>query len=129
MAIGVGFELLVAPIRERGAQLRLRGRHAALAVDRGVAAAEHDFRLPVELAQQLRLPGVEDVGADRRDVAKGQNVQKLQALEALHHAGEGLNRARIADVAVLRDDRHVQMMLDEPGDGLRFARREAQPRA
>ncbi len=43
--------------------------------------------------------------------------------------GEGLDGLGVGEVAALRDGRHQQMVLDEPGDEVRLGSREAEARA
>ena len=102
MTLGVGLELGIGPIRKRPAQSLLRRSDAPLAVDRGMAAAEHDLGLPVERAQELTLPAVPYAWSDRANVGDGEREQHLQALLGLHDRGQRLGRTRVEEVAALR---------------------------
>ena len=129
MARGIGGELGLAHPRQPLAQRRLGASHALLALDRRIAARQHDLGLVIERAQQLALPAVPDARPHGLDVADGQDEQQLQAFERLHDARERLDRARIGQIAALRDRRHIEMMLDQPGDGLGLRRGESETRA
>ena len=83
----------------------------------------------VQIAQQLPLPAVENAGPDRTDIGDGQQQQQAQALGRLHDLDEILDRLGIGEVALLGDVRHHQMVTHQPGDGLRIALAEAEPRA
>ena len=129
MALGVGVELGVRPAGQRAAQRLLRRLHAGLAVDRRMAAAEHDFGFPIEGAQELALPAVPHARADRANVGDGQRQQHPEPLLRLHDRRQRFRRARIGKVAPLRHVRHDEVLLDEPGDVLGVGRRKAEPRA
>ena len=124
----VGIELLRAPVLHVGAEFRLRQFDAALPVHFREAAGEHRLGLVIERAQQLCLPGIPHAGADRADVGRSEDQQQLHALERLHDRGEILDRLAVGKVARLRDGRHHQMLLDQPGDCVGLGRREAEPR-
>ena len=111
------------------AQLGLRHRDALGAVDLGEAAGQHRLGLVIERAQELRLPAVPDAGPDRADVGGGQDGEQLHALQRLHHGGEVLDGLAVGQVARLRDRRHHEVLLDQPGDGLGVGRRQPEPRA
>ena len=128
MALGIGREGVVAPVGKRGAELVLRPPHPVHARELGMAAGQHHLGLVIEGAQELALPAGPDPGTDRLDVGDREHEQQLQPLHGLHHAGEGLDRLRVGEVAALGDGRHQEMMLDEPGRGLGFGRIEAEPR-
>ena len=125
----IGVDLRRRPIRQLGPELRLRHRDALGAIDLGEAAGEHRLGLVVERADELRLPAVPHARPDRLDVGGGQNGEQLHALDRLHHRGEILDRHPVGEIARLRDARHHQVHLDQPGDRLGLRRREAEPRA
>ncbi len=120
----IAVDLLGRPIGELVAELGLRHRDAARAVDLGEAAGQHRLGLVIERAQELRLPAVPHAGADRADVGGGQDGEELHALERLHDRAEILDRPAVGEVARLRDRRHGEMLLDQPGDGLGIGRRK-----
>ena len=116
VALGIGVELRVRPARQRAAQ-RLLGRlDPRLAVDRRMAAAEHDLGLPVERAQELALPAVPDARPDGADVGDGQDQQQLELLLRLHDRRQRFGGARVGEVAALRHVGHDR-------DAARSARR------
>ena len=120
----VGVDLRRRPVRELRLELRLGGGDALRAVDLREAAGEHRLGLVVERAQQLRLPAVPHPGPDGADVGGGQHHQQLQPFERLDHGGEILDGPAIGEIPRLGGDRHHQMLLDQPGDGLGLGRRE-----
>ena len=114
--------------RELGAEFGLRHGDALGAIDLGKAAGEHRLGLVIERAQQLRLPAVPHAGADGADIGGGENGQKLQPLQRLHHRGEILDGPAVGEVARLRHGRHHQMHFDQPGDELGIGGIEPEPR-
>ena len=129
VARDIGVEFFRRPIFDLGAEFRLRSGDALRAVDLGEAAGEHRLGLVIERAQKLRLPAVPHARADGADVGRGQDGEKLQPLQRLHHGGEILDRFAVGQIARLRHRRHHQMHLDQPGDQLGVGRRHAEPRA
>ena len=92
------------------------------------AAAKHDLRLIVEIAQQLTLPAGPYAGADRLDIRDRQHQQQLQPLHGLHHVGESLDGRGVGKIAALRRVRHQQMMFHQPGHRFGLGRVEPEPR-
>ncbi len=122
-------EFVVRPRRQFYPQFLLSLGDAALAVDRGMAAGEHDFGFPVKRAQQLAFPAVPHAGTDRPNVADGQDQQHFQPLDGLHQLGEAFDGAPVAEIAALGDIGHDEMVFDQPGRRLRLRLVQAQTRA
>ena len=95
MTLCIGLKRRIVPVRQRGAQFRLRRCDATFAIDSRMPAAQHDFRLPIERQQQLRFPGVEHAGPHCVDVANRQHKEHFQPLHRLHDGGEMLDGRRI----------------------------------
>ena len=129
MALGVGIELRVRPSGQRAPQSFLCRQHTRLAVDRRMAAAEHDFGFPVKAPQKLALPPVPNARADRANVGDGQRNEHLEPLLRLDARRQRLGRARVGDVASLRRVRHDKVVFDQPGDVVGAARGKPEPRA
>ena len=124
----IGLEIEVGPLRQRTAQFLAGLRDTLLAVDRRMAAGEHNLGLPIERAQKFALPIVPDARSDGADVADGKNKKHFEAFERLHAVGEGRDGCVVAEIAPLRGIRHDQMVLDQPGHGLGLGFREAETR-
>ena len=77
----------------------------------------------------MPLPAVEDPRADRADVGDGQHEEEAQPLGRLHDRHEILDRLGIGEIALLGDVAHHQMVAHQPGDRLRIALAETEPRA
>ena len=128
VALGVGGEIEIGPLRQPAPQFELGLRDAAPAVDGRMAAGQHHLGLPIEGAHQFGLPVVPDAGADRADVADRQDEQHFQPFERLHLMREGEDRLAVAKIAPLRRIGHDEMVFDEPGDGLGLGVAEAKAR-
>jgi hypothetical protein len=59
-------------------------------------------------------------------VRDGKQQEQLQPLGTLHDVGKGADRLGVSEIAALRGGAHRQMLLDEPGDRLRFCAVEAE---
>ena len=125
----VGVELLLRPLGELCAKLRLRHRDALRAVDFREAAGQHRFGLVIQRAQELRLPAVPDPGTDAPDVGGGQDRQKLHLFDRLHNACEILDGLAVRQIARLRHHGHGQMLLDQPCHQFGIGGVESEPRA
>ncbi len=129
VALEVGGALARRPVGERLGEFGLGRGNALVAADLAVAAGDHGLGLVVERAQELALPAVPDAGSDRLDVGDGEHQQHLQALHRLHDGGEIEDGLAVVEVARLGGDRHGEMLLDQPGDGLGLRLVEAEARA
>ena len=98
-------------------RLALAGLHLGVGVGR--AAAQGAQGVAVQVFQQLALPGVPDLGAGAADVGHGQQVQGGQVALGAHAFGKRGNHVRVAQVRLLRNAAHRQVLvhqkLDEPG--------------
>ena len=79
-----------------------------------MTAAEHNFSLPIERAQELAFPAVPYPWSDRPNVGDGQSEQHFQTLLRLDDRRHRLRGFRIEQVAALRHIGHDQMLLDQP---------------
>jgi hypothetical protein len=120
VALQIGLARLRGPVRQGLGQFGLGGGDALVVRQQAVTAGQQRLAFVIERAQQLALPAVEDIRPDGTDVGDGQDQQQLQPFQALHLAGEVLDRLAVGEIARLRDGAHVEMVLDQPGDRIGF---------
>ncbi len=84
-----------------------------------VAATQVVQGLEIEVAEQLALPLVPDLGAGAADVGVGQQVECGQAAGIADQAGEPGDYPGIRQILLLRDLRHDQVMAHKPDDEFR----------
>jgi hypothetical protein len=88
----------------------------------GLRAAQRAQRQPVQVFQQLALPGVPHLGAGAADVGHGQQVQRGQPALGAHLGGEGGDHVGVGQVFLLRDAAHRQVVAHQELDQLRRLR-------
>ena len=69
----------------------------------------------VEVAQQLALPAVPELGIGGADISHGQQVQAFEPFPVAHLFGESAHHFWILDILLLCRDRHQQVVLHQPG--------------
>ena len=81
-----------------------------LGVGTGVRAAQRAKRQPVQVLEQLALPGVPHLGAGAADVGHREEVERGEPTRRAHEPGEGTDHFRVRQVFLLGDAAHRQML-------------------
>ena len=68
----------------------------------------------------MALPTIPDAGANRANIANGENEKHSEAFKRLNGGGEGFNRRGVGQIAALCDGRHIEVMFDKPSHRFRF---------
>ncbi len=117
--VQLGPQRLVSMRVHRG-QAQQDARFFLAALQHGVRiggrAAQHAQRYPVQVFQQLGFPGVPHLRAGAADIGHRQQVQRAQVALAADLVGEVADDLGIAQVLLLRDLAHGQVVLDQPDD-------------
>ena len=129
MEVEIALALLLRPVFQAFRERRSRRRKPRRLRAGAEPAGQDRLGLVVERAEKLSLPAVPDARADGADIADGKHQEQPQPLHRLHDVGEVEDGSAVGEVARLRDPRHGQMLLDEPGDELRLVGREPEARA
>ena len=82
----------------------------------GCVAAQGVQRGAVQVFQQLAFPGVPDLWAGASDVGHGQQVQSREVVLVAHALSKGVDDIGVADVLLLRDVAHGQVLADQKFD-------------
>ena len=118
--------LLIAQQSRDGILLR---RHPLFSPVALVAQPQSFLGGIIELAQKLAFPAVPRARPDRADIDRGEDCEIAQALEALHLAGEILDRLGVGEIALLRGAAHEKVMEHQPGDQFGLASVHSETRA
>ena len=76
----------------------------------GCTTTQHTRGVAVEVFQQLAFPSIPDLGAGAANIGHGQQIQGREVALVAHAFGEGLNDVGVAQVLLLRDVAHRQML-------------------
>ena len=111
---------------EQAARRLLRLALELVLVDRALEAAPQRALDPlVELVEQRRLPGVPQLRVGAAHVGDRQHVEVVEVGLVADALREAVDHLRVGDVLLLRRDRQLQVVLDQPGDQARIVARQA----
>ena len=82
----------------------------------GCAPAQHPQGQAVQVFQELALPGIPDLGAGAANVRHRQQVQRGQTPLAADPLGKGGNHVSVAQVRLLCDPAHGQVLVHQELD-------------
>ena len=116
----LGPQILWLPIRQHVAQGTFRLVLALGAVQGFKAAFQRCGRIAVQLAQQHGLPVVPGGRPHAANVADGQHRQQIQPFPGFHGLCKIAHCAQIAEIALLGNVRHQQMIAHQPFDRFRL---------
>ena len=95
-------------------RLAFAGLHFGVGVGR--AAAQGAQGVAVQVFEQLAFPCIPDLGAGAADVGHGQQIQRRQIALGAHAFGKCGNHVGIAQVRLLRNAAHRQMLMHQKLD-------------